>query len=295
MALQTPPAEVHIDTDLVRDLLRAQHPDLADRPLAHMGEGWDNAMFRLGDDLVVRLPRRELAARLVLHERRALARLASRLPIPIPTPVRTGQPAGAYPWSWNVIPWFDGDEAVSAAPADAEAPRFVDFLRALHTPAPTDAPENPFRGIPLAQRSEAVETWFAELRRETDVVTRSIEAAWQDAVSAPVSRTDVWLHGDLHPRNVLVRDGRFAAVIDWGDVTAGDPACDLAALWMLFEEPAVRAEALERYGADDALRRRALGSAISFAAALLAHGRKDDPRLSKIGERTFRRVEADLE
>ncbi|MCR9094362.1 MAG: aminoglycoside phosphotransferase family protein [bacterium] len=294
MTPKTPPAEVAIDEGLVRRLLRAQHPDLEDRTLALVGEGWDNAMYRLGDDLVVRLPRREVAAKLVRHEQRALATLAPRLPIPIPTPVRRGVPGEAYPWAWSVIPWFDGEEAVSSPPPDGDAERFVEFLRALHAPAPPDAPENSVRGIPLVQRAEAVETWFAELRRETDVVTPTIEAAWADAVAAPIAEIDVWLHGDLHGRNVLIRDGRFAAIIDWGDVTSGDAACDLASIWMLFEDPAVRADALDRYGADEALRRRALGSAISFAAVLLAHGRRDAPLLARIGANTFRRVETDL-
>jgi len=289
-----PPAEVEIDADLVRRLLEAQHPDLAGRPLMRVGEGWDNTMFRLGEDLVVRLPRREVAANLVRNEQRTLPTLAPRLPIPIPTPVREGRPSEFYRWSWSVIPWFEGKEAVSSPSLDADAERFVDFLRALHVPAPADAPENPVRGVPLAQRREAIETWFAALRPKTNVVTAAIEAAWNDAVAAPISETDVWLHGDLHGRNVLVRDGRFAAIIDWGDVTSGDDACDLASIWMLFEDPAVRANALDRYGADEPLRRRALGSAIGFAAVLLAHGRQGDPLLARIGANTFRRLEADL-
>lgn len=294
MALQAPPAEVEIDAELVRRLLERQHPDLAVLPLLHLGEGWDNAMYRLGDDLVVRLPRRDAASRLVLHERRALSALAPHLPIPVPAPVRTGEPTDAYPWAWNVVPWFDGDEAVNAPAADSDVHRFVDFLLALHTPAPADAPANPYRGVRLAERTEVVAKWFDAIRSRTEVVTPRIEAAWEDAVGAPPAEVDVWIHGDLHGRNVLVRDGRFAAIIDWGDVTSGDPACDLASLWMLFEAPAVRAQALDRYGADEALRRRALGSAISFAAVLLAHGLDDDRRLQKVGADTFRRVEADL-
>ncbi|MEM9174558.1 MAG: aminoglycoside phosphotransferase family protein [Myxococcota bacterium] len=294
MAPQTPPAEVDIDTALVRRLLGAQHPDLADRPLAPVGEGWDNAMFRLGETLVVRLPRRARAAELVRHEARVLETLAPRLPIPIPTPVRTGEPTDDYPWPWNVVPWFEGEEAAASPPPDGDAPRFVAFLQALHVPAPAEAPENAFRGVPLVDRAEVVEKAFAALRPDTRVVTPAIETAWADAVAAPIAETDVWLHGDLHGRNVLVRDGRVAAVIDWGDVTSGDPACDLAALWMLFDDPRVRAEALTQYGVDEALRVRALGSAVSFAAVLLAHGREGDPRLATVGANTFRRVEADL-
>ncbi len=253
MHTHLPPAEVEIDAALVRRLLATQHPDLADRELAFVGEGWDNAMFRLGSDLVVRIPRRAAAAELVLHETRALA-----------------------------------------APPDADAERFVDFLIALHTEAPADAPENAVRGVPLVEHAEGVESGFAQLREETGVVTPAIEAGWADALAAPVATTAVWLHGDLHGRNVLLRDGRLAAIIDWGDVTSGDAACDLAALWMLFEDPDIRAEALDRYRADPGLRGRALGSAIRFATVLLAHGREGDPRLVSIGANTFRRVETDL-
>ena len=289
-----PPAEVEVDAALVRRLLATQHPDLADRELAFVGEGWDNAIFRVGSDLVVRIPRRAAAAELVLHEARALAPLAPRLPLPIPTPVRTGTPGEGYPWAWNVVPWFEGEEAALASPPDADAERFVDFLIALHTEAPADAPDNAVRGVPLVEHAEGVERGFAQLRKETGIVTPAIEAGWADALAAPVATTAVWLHGDLHGRNALLRNGHFAAIIDWRDVTSGDAACDLAALWMLFEDPDIRAEALDRYGADPALRRRALGSAIRFATVLLAHGREGDPRLASIGTNTFRRVETDL-
>ena len=134
----TPPAEVDVSVSLVRELLAAQHPDLAGLPLQLLANGWDNVLFRLGSELVVRLPRRSLAAALVGHEQTWLPVLAPRLPLPIPAPVRVGQPALGYPWRWSVVPSFPGTTALEQLPGDlsAAATTLGRFLRALHTPAP---------------------------------------------------------------------------------------------------------------------------------------------------------------
>ena len=133
-------ADVVVDAALVRALLHAQHPDLAGLPLADTAEGWDNHLFRLGDALAVRLPRRALAANLIVHEQRWLPLLAARLPLPIPVPVRTGHPGCGFPWSWSVVPWLDGTSA-AVVPLPDPAANAVDlgqFLRALHQPAPAE-------------------------------------------------------------------------------------------------------------------------------------------------------------
>src|SRR5262245_4441693 len=188
-----PAAEVDIDDVLVRGLLEAQHPDLAGRELTEAAHGWDNVLYRLGDDLLVRLPRRQLAAELVAHEQRWLPELAPRLPLPIPAPVRTGVPTANYPWSWSICPWFDGTPAASATLTDParEARRMGEFLAALHQPAPADAPANPYRGIPLAGRRARFDADLATLGDEVDA--GAARALWERAVSVPRwDRAPVW-------------------------------------------------------------------------------------------------------
>ncbi len=153
-----PPAEVTIEPSLVQALLQEQHTDLAQLALIDIGEGWDNKLFRLGDALAVRLPRRAASAALIEQEQRWLPRLSPRLPLPVPVPLRIGRPGSGFPWSWSVVPWLAGESALLAPPQDP-APMVAalgQFLRALHQPAPDDAPHNPWRGVPLATRTKKV-------------------------------------------------------------------------------------------------------------------------------------------
>src|SRR5678815_2309167 len=137
-----PIAEVTIDTSVVRALLQEQHADLAHLSLVEVGEGWDNKLFRLGEDLVVRVPRRAASAALIEHEQRWLPRLSPRLPLPVPVPLRVGRPGCGFPWSWSVVPWLPGQSALLAPLQDVAtgAVALGRFLRALHQPAPGDAP-----------------------------------------------------------------------------------------------------------------------------------------------------------
>jgi aminoglycoside phosphotransferase (APT) family kinase protein len=268
----TPPAEVDVDVPLVRALLHDQHPDLADLPLVVVANGWDNVIVRLGDEYAVRLPRRELAARLVEHEQRWLPEIAVRVaPIaPVPAPVRVGRPALGYPWSWSVVPWLPGAPVGERAAGVRVAEALAEFVRRLHVPAPAEAPANPFRAVPLATRSDAVLTRLA-----TQDVPRAVElaAAWRTAAALPThTGPPVWVHGDLHPFNVLVDrtpdgDERLSAVVDFGDVTSGDPAVDLATAWLTLDREA-RHTFRTLVAAPDATWGRARGWAIALASAL---------------------------
>ncbi|MGC4773433.1 phosphotransferase [Micromonospora sp. DT44] len=153
-----PAAEVSVSVELVRGLLDQQHPDLADLPIEILANGWDNLVCRLGEELLVRLPRRAVAAELIAHEQRWLPELAGRLPLPVPAPLRVGQPTIRYPWSWSVVPFFPGRVAALSQPDDpwSAAVTLGGFLDALHIPAPPEAPVNPFRGIPLVGRAPGV-------------------------------------------------------------------------------------------------------------------------------------------
>ena len=193
-------------------------------------------MYRLGTALVVRLPRRHVAARLARHEHAWLGVLANNLPIPVPVPVRVGTPSDRYPWPWSIVPWIPGDPADQAPPSADQAGAFARFLRALHRPAPPNAPTNPVRGGSLGERASAVEERLIRLRTVSAVFTPRLQKVWNDALAAPRARESCWLHGDLHARNVLVRNGVITGVIDWADLTAGDVATDLASVWMLFSD-----------------------------------------------------------
>lgn len=282
-----PAAEVEVDAALVRRLLGEQAPDLADLPLVEVASGWDNVIYRLGNLLSVRLPRREAAATLIEHEQRWLPMLADRLPLPIPAPVRIGRPGGGYPWSWSVCPWLEGAPAADAPPDDASvaAVQLGEFLAALHTPAPPDAPANPYRGVPLPDRAQATQGRIEQMSEAID--GPAVQRCWEElAATSPWTGPPLWLHGDLHPLNVLVRDGRVSAVIDFGDVTAGDPAADLSVAWMLLDPSARRAFRAAVGAVDDDTWQRARGWAVSLALAYLASS-ADSPTLARIGRETL--------
>ena len=285
----TPPAEIDISDALVRALLRAQHPDLAGLAIEPVASGWDNATFRVGEHLAARLPRRAAAAALILHEQAWLPHLQGRLPLQVPAPLRSGTPQAGYPWPWSLVPWIAGTPADLAPPVDADAgDALAAFFEALHQPAPADAPSNPFRGVPLAARSDLFEQRFARAGQVAPMPAARIRALWDDACAAPAAARALWLHGDLHPRNVLVDGGRIVAVIDWGDMARGDHATDLAAVWMLLPQRAQRERALARCPhATPADWRRARGWALLFGLMLLDAGLADDPRMRRVAERCF--------
>lgn len=287
----TPAAEIEISAELARGLLARQHPDLAHLPIALAASGWDNAVFRLGEDLALRLPRRQLAAELLRCEQVWLPQLAPRLPLRTPCPVRVGVPDAGYPWPWSVIPWIEGETADLAQPDDDQGEVLGGFFKALHQPARGDAPRNPYRGVPLAHRLPAFETRTASLAARGRTLDGQALAIWTDALAAPDDAADTWIQGDPHPRNILVEDGRLVAVIDWGDMAQGDRASDLAAVWMLLPSAEARRRAMAACGDVSAdTWRRARGWAVLYGAMLLDAGLADDPRMALIAERTFARL-----
>ena len=292
-----PDAEVAIDLPLVRSLLQEQHPDLADLPLADAGEGWDNRLFRLGGNLAVRLPRRAASAALVEHEQRWLPEIAPRLPLPIPVAQRVGRPGCGFPWSWSITAWLEGRTALLAPPEDpaATAVALGRFLRALHQPAPEGAPQNPWRGVPLAARADRLSEHLQQLGGLVDGT--AVLRSWERSLSAPPwAGPPLWIHGDLHPGNLLIVDGRPAAVIDFGDLTAGDPATDLSIMWMLLP-PAARPAFVETARSefdpiDDATLLRGRGWAVALSLAYITLS-ADDPAMSALGFSTIDAVLAD--
>jgi aminoglycoside phosphotransferase (APT) family kinase protein len=290
-----PAAEVDVSPDLVRRLVAAQHPDLAHLPVEVMTNGWDNVMCRVGGELVARMPRREMGARLIVHEQRWLPVLQPRLPLPVPAPVRTGRPGLGYPWPWSLVAFIPGQVAARTPPTGPRdaAVCMGRFLAALHTTAAPDAPPHTTRGVPLASRAEAVAENLGLLGGRVDHA--AVMRAWEAAVAAPMwDGPPMWLHGDLHPANILVHRGRISGVIDFGDITSGDPAADLSIAWMLLPaeyhdvfQNAYRAAAT--YPAGGACWARAKGWALVVGLVCLGHS-ADNPLIAGIGRRTVAAV-----
>jgi aminoglycoside phosphotransferase (APT) family kinase protein len=257
--------ELELDVARVRGLLGAQFPAWADLPLRRIEpSGTDNAIFRLGDELSVRLPRRDGPTRAGSKELEWLPRLAPLLPVEIPLPVAQGRPGGGYPWYWEIHTWVDGDTVpVEELDAIQAARDLAAVVAALQRVDPTGAPRG--RGIPLAEREPEMRSWFARLG--DDAVT----AEWGSIVTAPPwDGPPVWHHGDLDARNWLVRDGSIAGVVDWACMGVGDPACDVMVAWKLHS--AVARDAFrEALPVDDATWERARGWALSQAVAILAY------------------------
>jgi len=289
-----PAADIEIDEMLVRSLLRAQHPDLAHLPLQSMDSGWDNAMFKLGDKLAVRLPRRVAVAKLIEHEQRWLPQLAPLLPIAVPAPVRVGEPAENYPARWSVVPWLHGRNADLSEPRSDQAERLAAFLCALHRPAPADAPFNPYRGVPLRERAEQIVERIRRLKQETTLLNDAIVRIYEDAIETPIDVEPTWLHGDLHGGNLLVDDnGVITAVIDWGDMTRGDRATDLATLWLNLGNRKARENAMRAcHGVSAATWRRAKGWAVFYGVTLGTSGLAGDTRHAVMARRTLERLVA---
>jgi aminoglycoside phosphotransferase (APT) family kinase protein len=285
-----PAAEVDVGPELVRGLLADQRPDLSDLAVTPLGSGWDNFSFRLGDRHVARFPRRLLASSLVENEARWLPLLAPSLPLPVPAPLFLGMPGRGYPWRWVISPWVPGEPVGHGGPFHQEvaAQDLAAFLAALHRPAPPSAPLNQFRGIPLGDRDTTTRHRIQALESQLDAA--ALLEIWDESLEIPGhSGRPMWLHGDLHPLNLLAENGRLTGVIDFGDITSGDPATDLAVAWMLFDRPN-RESLRARYGDEDKdLWIRARGWAVSLATSYLAHS-DDDPAMGAVGRLTIDRI-----
>ncbi len=290
-----PAAEVDVTWSLVHGLLLRQHPDLAALRLRHVSSGWDNEVFRLGDELVVRVPRRALAAPLMDNELRWLPLLSAGLPLPVSAPVRAGRPDESFPWRWAVARWLPGSIAADTPLDDPRqaAGALGRFVRAFSRQAPDDAPVNPFRGVPLAARDPALRERLAHWGAVAAVDHRAVLARWEHALAAPDwGGPPLWLHGDLHPANLLVDRGRLSGVIDFGDLTAGDPTTDLSVAWMLFDETGRAIFRDAAAGPDEATWARARGNALAHGVACLDSS-ADHRVMSAVAHRTIASVLAD--
>ncbi|MER0443719.1 aminoglycoside phosphotransferase family protein [Streptomyces sp. Edi4] len=289
---------IDADEELVRSLLREQHPDLADLPLREVAAGWGNQMWRLGEELAVRLPRTPSAAGDLRKEQRWLPALAPGLPLPVPVPVRIGLPSARFPRPWTVATWVPGEpgDRASITRGRHAAGRLAVFLRELHRVAPAGAPIHHRRGVPLRSVAAEFETHVRNVAGSD--VADGARAVWEQAVAAGGWQgRPVGLHGDLHPANVVISGGTLAGVIDFGELCAGDPATDLAAAWLLLPT-GVAPSFFAAYGhVDEAMIRRARGWAVVRGLSLVGIGRAWDrglpggqPTWGRAGWAALRRV-----
>jgi aminoglycoside phosphotransferase (APT) family kinase protein len=263
--------EVPVDDALVRTLVDDQQPQWADRPLRRVpSAGTDNAIYRLGDELAVRLPRIHWAVPQIGKEHEWLPVLAPHLPVAVPEPVALGEPTADYPYPWLVYRWLPGDDALAGPAPDWEqvAVEVAAFVAALQAVDADAGPPPGSRIGSLAPNDEDVRRLVTQLDGQLDA-DRAL-AVWGDALAAdPWPGPPVWAHGDLAVGNLVLRDGRLAGVIDWSAAGIGDPACDVMIVWSW--PPAARAAYREALGVDDATWARARGWTIEQAVRFIPY------------------------
>ncbi|WP_018351762.1 aminoglycoside phosphotransferase family protein [Longispora albida] len=278
--------EIKADAALVRRLVATQFPQWAGLDVTPVEQaGTDHLLFRLGDELVARMPRIESATDQATNDERWLPVLAPHLPLPVPAPVAVGAPGEWYPWKWSVAPWLSGENP-TAGNLDYEqaAVDLGTFVRALHTVDTTGGPVKTgmTRGVPLAARDEWTRESIAELGSRVD--TARVTAAWDDALAAtPWDKPPVWIHGDIQAGNLLAENGRLSAVIDFGGLGLGDPAPDLAPGWSMFDAR-TRQVFREASGYDEDTWRRGRGWALSTALVGLPYYWDSNPAFIAEGQ-----------
>jgi aminoglycoside phosphotransferase (APT) family kinase protein len=286
-----------ITAELVGQLIEDQFPQWAGLPVRPVdADGWDNATFRLGPAMSVRLPSADEYAGAVAKEQRWLPVLAPQLPLPIPVPLGCGRPGRGFPRPWSVYQWIDGEPATEATVTDW--PRFAadlaDFLGALYRIDPAGGPgpgqHNWFRGGPLTVYDDATRAALSALRDQID--TALAAEVWEAALDSRWHGPPVWFHGDAQPGNLLLRDGRLSAVIDFGTSGIGDPSCDTTIAWTFLSGDSSRVFR-ERLPVDAATWVRGRGWAIWKAMIVLVRALEDDPEDAAYTRKVIERILAD--
>ena len=290
--------EVDIDARLVGRLIATQFPAWADLPLrAIRSAGTVNAIYRLGDEMSVQLPRVASWAHEPERDHRWLRRFAPLLPLAAPLQLAVGEPAEGYPLRWSVHRWLPGEDASRVPFADehAAAVTLAGFITALHgldaADWPATGPPRSTRGVSLASRDAATRAWIATPPSPFDI--HQVTAAWEADLAAPDWPGPlVWIHGDIQPLSVLVDGGRISAVIDFEAIGVGDPATDVMAAWSLFSRDG-RATFRAALGVDDVTWARSRGWALSVWVAVLPYYAQSNPDFSAIARRAIAEILAD--
>jgi aminoglycoside phosphotransferase (APT) family kinase protein len=285
--------EIDIDVDLVRRLIATQFPHWADLPIEPFpSSGTVNALYRLGDDMLVRLPRRPGYAGGVEHEHKWLPRLAPLLPVAIPALLGKGAPAEGYPWPWSIFHWIEGENPTPEriAEPDLFAKDLAEFVAALRRVDPTGVPPG-FRGGPLSTRDAELRGCLPALRGTVD--TDAALHLWEAALREPEWKgPPVWGHSDLLAQNLLISRGRLSGVLDFAGSGVGDPACDLMVAWSLLP-PKARDAFRAALDVDDATWARGRGWALSWALIALPYYRDTNPVMAANARHVIGEVLAD--
>ncbi len=290
--------EIEISESLVISLLNSQFPQWANLPISKVDSaGTDNAMYRLGDNMAMRLPRIHWAIEQVEKEHQWLPKLAPKLPLTIPVPLAKGEPDVGYPWHWSVYKWIEGESVNISRLADTAqaAVKLAQFIAALQsidaTHGPSPGSHNSNRGVPLAVRDTPTRDIILSLKDSLNV--KAANAVWEAALNAPVWQgTPVWIHGDIQSGNLLAVEGQLNAVIDFGCLGVGDPACDLMVAWNLLSAE-TREVFRKSLSVDDASWTRGRGWALSVGLIALPYYLKTNPVLANIAQYTIDEVLAD--
>jgi aminoglycoside phosphotransferase (APT) family kinase protein len=284
------PDEIAIDLPLVTRLIAAQFPRWRDLPLTEVrSAGTDNTLYRLGRDLVVRLPRRQSIGAEADRLWRWLPRVAPHLPLAVPMPVARGAPGAGFPFPWLVCQWLDGADVAGDPDVDVAdaAVRLGRFVAALHRLDATGAPPTPFRGGPLSLLDDRVRDEIRDLGADGTIDPRPVTAAWDRALAAPAwDGAPVWVHSDLSPGNLLARQHRLAGVLDFGGLGAGDPAVDLLPAWTWLTAP-TRGLFRAEVGPDDATWVRGRGWVLGLWLGIVRYHRDVNPVLAASGRRAI--------
>lgn len=286
-----------ITVDLVSRLIAEQFPEWADLPVRPVDvDGWDNATFRLGETMSARLPSAEDYAAAIEKEHRWLPVLARHLPLPIPAPLALGTPGCGFPRAWSVYQWLDGDPVTEETVTDMPqlAADLADFLGALYEIDPAGGPgpglHNWYRGGPLTVYDEGTRKALAGLKGHID--TGLAAEVWQAALDCPIDGPPVWFHGDAQPGNLLQRDGRLSAVLDFGTSGIGDPSCDTTIAWTFLSGESARVFK-ERLPVNAATWVRGRGWAIWKAMIVLVRALENDPEDAVYTKAVIEKIFAD--
>lgn len=282
--------EIHIDVSLLRQLLKAQFPKWAKLPIKPIDSaGTDNAIFRIGSELCVRMPRIESAAKNIEKEHTWLKKLSPHLSLPISVPIEKGKPSETYRWHWSICRWLEGKNAAVRRIYDLNqcAQDLAQFLMSLWKISSSKGPPSRRSGPLIAQDQEVREA----LKSLIDIVdTKTITALWEECIRVPIwEKPAVWTHGDLLPTNLLVIKGRLSAVIDFDLMGVGDPACDLIAAWSVLSEDS-RKIFRSMLDVDEATWTRGLGWALSIAIIIIPYYQDTNPGLTAIAHRMINEV-----
>lgn len=286
--------EIDINIPLIKELLSSQFPqweNLSIEPI--QSAGTDNAIYRLGKDMCIRLPRIPDAAKHIEKEATWLPRLASMLPLTIPIHLGKGRPQEPYPWCWEIYSWLEGENAFvkQMVNFDQAAIDLAEFLIALQKIDATDGPPTR-RGKPLAAQDEATRTAIKSLYGSVD--TKKITMLWEESLQAPVwNKPPVFIHGDLLPINLLVQNDRLSGIIDFDLFGTGDPACDLIPGWSMFCNKS-REVFRKQLDVDDATWVRGRGWALSIAVIIIPYYQHSNPVLTAIAQRMLNEILTDF-